>query len=232
MAATPIKSRPASSWRDGSDLPITVLNGKPGLHQLSGRPQLLAAGQGAEGGHRPARRRQLQARLPRRRGRGPAPERGGPENLLRGARRGAASPIACAYIRARGADRLCSYGDWAALSDVCDAMFKPNIFSKSSTGAANDISIFKILKNNRKQLYRLVLVSTAEIHVIINDSPFFTSFIQQFFHLITQLRRYSIIRADHHNVIPMYFRHCHIQPQPWIIFIKKIFSIILFIQKS
>ncbi len=31
------------------------------------------------------------------------------------------SPIACAYLRARGADRLCSYGDWAALSDVCDA---------------------------------------------------------------------------------------------------------------
>ncbi len=31
------------------------------------------------------------------------------------------TPIACAYIRARGADRLCSYGDWAALSDVCDA---------------------------------------------------------------------------------------------------------------
>ena len=103
---------------------------------------------------------------------------------------------------------------------------------KILNGAANDISIFKILKNNRKQLYRLVLVSTAEIHVIINDSPFFTSFIQQFFYFITQLRRYSIIRADHHNVIPMYFRHCHIQPQPWIIFIKKIFSIILFIQKS
>ena len=34
---------------------------------------------------------------------------------------GALSPIACAYIRARGADRLCSYGDWAALSDICDA---------------------------------------------------------------------------------------------------------------
>ena len=30
------------------------------------------------------------------------------------------SPIACAYVRARGADRLCSFGDWAALSDVCD----------------------------------------------------------------------------------------------------------------
>lgn len=31
------------------------------------------------------------------------------------------SPIACAYIRARGADRMSSYGDWAALSDICDA---------------------------------------------------------------------------------------------------------------
>ena len=31
------------------------------------------------------------------------------------------SPIACAYVRARGADRMSSYGDWAALSDVCEA---------------------------------------------------------------------------------------------------------------
>ena len=31
------------------------------------------------------------------------------------------SPIACAYVRARGTDRMSSYGDWAALSDVCDA---------------------------------------------------------------------------------------------------------------
>lgn len=31
------------------------------------------------------------------------------------------SPIACAYVRARGADRMSSYGDWAALSDMCDA---------------------------------------------------------------------------------------------------------------
>ena len=30
------------------------------------------------------------------------------------------SPIACAYAKARGADRMSSYGDWAALSDVCD----------------------------------------------------------------------------------------------------------------
>jgi AICAR transformylase/IMP cyclohydrolase PurH len=30
------------------------------------------------------------------------------------------SPLACAYARARGTDRLCSFGDWVALSDVCD----------------------------------------------------------------------------------------------------------------
>ena len=30
------------------------------------------------------------------------------------------SPLACAYVRARGADRMCSYGDFVALSDVCD----------------------------------------------------------------------------------------------------------------
>ncbi|MBR5284921.1 MAG: phosphoribosylaminoimidazolecarboxamide formyltransferase, partial [Clostridia bacterium] len=33
---------------------------------------------------------------------------------------GGMSPIANAYARARGSDRLCSYGDWAALSDICD----------------------------------------------------------------------------------------------------------------
>ena len=31
------------------------------------------------------------------------------------------SPLACAYARARGTDRMCSFGDWIALSDVCDA---------------------------------------------------------------------------------------------------------------
>ena len=34
---------------------------------------------------------------------------------------GELSPIACAYARARGADRMSSFGDFIALSDVCDA---------------------------------------------------------------------------------------------------------------
>ena len=44
------------------------------------------------------------------------------------------SPIACAYIRARGADRLCSYGDWAALSEVCDAATARYLKSEVSDG--------------------------------------------------------------------------------------------------
>ena len=44
------------------------------------------------------------------------------------------SPIACAYIRARGSDRLCSYGDWAALSDTCDAATASYIKNEVSDG--------------------------------------------------------------------------------------------------
>ena len=92
------------------------------LHQLYGRLQLLAAGEGAEGGHRPARRRLLQARLPRRRRRGRAsPTWSGRSTLPRGW----SSPHRLRLCPRPGADRLCSYGDWAALSDVCDEQTRP-----------------------------------------------------------------------------------------------------------
>ena len=38
------------------------------------------------------------------------------------------------YIRARGADRLCSYGDWAALSDECDAATAAYLKNEVSDG--------------------------------------------------------------------------------------------------
>ena len=44
------------------------------------------------------------------------------------------TPIACAYIRARGADRLCSFGDWAALSDTCDAATAAYLKAEVSDG--------------------------------------------------------------------------------------------------
>ena len=44
------------------------------------------------------------------------------------------NPLACAYARARGADRLCSFGDWVALSDICDEMTAKLIQPEVSDG--------------------------------------------------------------------------------------------------
>jgi phosphoribosylaminoimidazolecarboxamide formyltransferase/IMP cyclohydrolase len=66
------------------------------------------------------------------------------------------SPIACAYIRARGADRMSSYGDWAALSDVCDAdtarYLKPEV-SDGIIAPAYDDDALEILKSKKKGNY-------------------------------------------------------------------------------
>ncbi|MCI8698524.1 MAG: phosphoribosylaminoimidazolecarboxamide formyltransferase [Oscillospiraceae bacterium] len=74
---------------------------------------------------------------------------------------GELSPIACAYIRARGADRLCSYGDWAALSDPCDADTARYLALEVSDGViAPDYTAeaLEILKNKRKGGYNVVKI--------------------------------------------------------------------------
>ena len=71
------------------------------------------------------------------------------------------SPIACAYIRARGADRLCSYGDWAALSDTCDADTARYLAGEVSDGIiAPDYTdeALAILKTKRKGGYNVVKI--------------------------------------------------------------------------
>ena len=69
------------------------------------------------------------------------------------------SPIACAYIRARGADRLCSYGDWAALSDVCDAATARYLKAEVSDGViapGYTEEALEILRDKRKGTYNVV----------------------------------------------------------------------------
>ena len=69
------------------------------------------------------------------------------------------SPIACAYIRARGADRLCSYGDWAALSDVCDAATARYLKAEVSDGViapGYTEEALQILREKRKGTYNVV----------------------------------------------------------------------------
>ena len=69
------------------------------------------------------------------------------------------SPIACAYVKARGADRLCSYGDWAALSDVCDAATARYLALEVSDGViapGYTDEALEILKKKRKGGYNVV----------------------------------------------------------------------------
>ena len=71
------------------------------------------------------------------------------------------SPIACAYIRARGADRLCSYGDWAALSDTCDAAIATYLKGEVSDGIiAPDYTeeALEILRSKRKGSFNVVKI--------------------------------------------------------------------------
>ena len=71
------------------------------------------------------------------------------------------SPIACAYARARGADRMSSYGDWAALSDVCDKETAALLAREVSDGViapGYTDEALEILKKKRKGTYNVVQI--------------------------------------------------------------------------
>ena len=69
------------------------------------------------------------------------------------------SPIACAYIRARGADRMSSYGDFTALSDECDAQTAAFLKHEVSDGViapSYSEEALAILKTKRKGNYLII----------------------------------------------------------------------------
>lgn len=71
------------------------------------------------------------------------------------------SPLACAYARARGADRMSSYGDFIALSDVCDAQTATLIKREVSDGIiapGYTDEALEILKSKRKGTYNIVVI--------------------------------------------------------------------------
>ena len=74
------------------------------------------------------------------------------------------SPIACAYARARGADRMSSYGDWAALSEPCDketALLLAREVSDGIIAPGYTPEALDILKNKRKGGYNVVRIDPA-----------------------------------------------------------------------
>ena len=151
--------------KDGGDLPFTVLNGKPGYNNLLdafNSFQLVRELKEATGLPAAASFKHVS----------PAGAALGlpldevdkqiyfvePDEAL--------SPIACAYIRARGADRLCSYGDWAALSDECDAATAEYLKGEVSDGIiAPSFSeeALAILKTKKGGKYNIVQMDPAYI---------------------------------------------------------------------
>ena len=71
------------------------------------------------------------------------------------------SPLACAYARARGTDRMCSFGDWVALSDVCDVTTALMIKREVSDGIiapGYEPEALEILKSKKKGAYNIVKI--------------------------------------------------------------------------
>ena len=76
------------------------------------------------------------------------------------------SPLACAYARARGTDRMCSFGDWVALSDVCDVTTATMIKREVSDGIiapGYEPEALEILKSKRKGGYNIVKIDPAYV---------------------------------------------------------------------
>ena len=77
---------------------------------------------------------------------------------------GPLSPLACAYARARGADRMSSFGDFIALSDVCDAATASIIKREVSDGViapGYEPDALEILKQKKKGNYNIIEIDPA-----------------------------------------------------------------------
>ncbi len=151
--------KPSRIFMEGGELPLEVLNGKPGYINFMDALnswQLVKALRKATGLAAAASFKHVS----------PAGAALGlpltdTERRMYFAPEGELSPIACAYIRARGADRLCSFGDWAALSDVCDADTARYLALEVSDGViapGYTPEALEILRQKRKGGYSVVRI--------------------------------------------------------------------------
>ena len=147
---------------DGSDLPVTVLNGRPGyinfLDALNSW-QLVKELKEATGMCAAASFKHVSPTSA-------AVGRPLPENLKKACFVDDVpglddNPLACAYARARGTDRMCSFGDWVALSEPCDALTASLIAKEVSDGViapGYSDEALAILKTKRKGGYNVVAI--------------------------------------------------------------------------
>jgi AICAR transformylase/IMP cyclohydrolase PurH len=85
-------------------------------------------------------------------------------------------PLACAYARARGTDRMCSFGDWVALSDECDALTASLIKREVSDGViapGYTPEALEILKTKRKGGYNVVKIDPNYVPAVLEKKQVF-----------------------------------------------------------
>ena len=155
--------KPARIFMDGGrDLPLTVLNGKPGYINFMDALnswQLVRALKKATGLPAAASFKHVSPA-----GAALGTPLSDVEKKIYFADGYDTSPIACAYIKARGADRLCSYGDWAALSDVCDEPTARYLAMEVSDGIiapGYTDEALAILKGKKKGNYNVVQIDPS-----------------------------------------------------------------------
>ncbi len=161
--------------KDGSDLPVKVLNGKPGyinfldalnswqlvreLKEATGMPSAASFKHVSPAGAAVGR---------------PLTELERKMYFVDTDKE--LSDIACAYIRARGADRLSSYGDWAALSDVCDADTANYIKYEVSDGIiapGYTEEALEILKTKKGGKYNVVEIDASYVPALLETKDVF-----------------------------------------------------------
>ena len=89
---------------------------------------------------------------------------------------GELSPLACAYARARGADRMSSYGDFIALSDVCDVSTANMIKREVSDGViapGYEPEALEILKSKKRGNYNVIQIDPAYVQAPIEKKQVF-----------------------------------------------------------
>lgn len=149
---------------DGSDLPVTVLNGRPGyinfLDALNAW-QLVKELKQAVGMCAAASFKHVSPTSA-------AVGKKLPESLKKACfvddiPELDENPLACAYARARGTDRMCSFGDWVALSDTCDTLTAKLIAREVSDGIiapGYTPEALEILKSKKKGNYNVVAIDS------------------------------------------------------------------------
>ena len=87
-----------------------------------------------------------------------------------------ASPLACAYARARGTDRMSSFGDWIALSDVCDVTTANLIKREVSDGViapGYEPEALEILRSKRKGNYNIIKIDPTYVPAPVEHKQVF-----------------------------------------------------------